>query len=88
MKRAGGLHHERQTATARRLYRETRGETAEAERAREIAALPAVQWKGRTLYTLRCQGDYGKGPHDQNLPEATLWALFDLRVYRCPYHCC
>lgn len=57
-----------------------------AQRQREIAALPTVEWKGRTLYTIRCTGTTGKGPHVLNVPEALLWALIDLRAFRCPYH--
>ena len=57
-----------------------------ARREREIAALPTVQWKGRTLYTLRCQGTSGKGPHDVNVPVLLVWHLMDLRHFFCPYH--
>lgn len=62
------------------------GLVADSERAREIAALPTVQWKGKTLKTLRCHGITGKGPHDCNVPEALLWALISLRDFRCVYH--
>ncbi len=55
-------------------------------RQRAIRALPTVQWKGRILYTLRCHGTSGKGPHDTNVPEGLLWALLDFRAFRCPYH--
>jgi len=58
----------------------------EDERAAQIAALPVVEWKGRALYTLTCPADFGKGPHQVNVPEAVLWALIDLRAFRCPYH--
>ena len=59
----------------------------EAERrAQQIAALPQVQWKGRTLYTLRCRGTSGKGPHDVNLPLAHVWHLIDLGHFYCVYH--
>lgn len=57
-----------------------------ATREAEIAALPAVEWKGRTLRTIRCQGDFGKGPHDMNVPEAILWSLINLNRFICPYH--
>jgi hypothetical protein len=57
-----------------------------AQRERDIAALPTVPWKGRTLYTLRCQGISGKGPHDVNVPLALVWHLVDLRRFFCPYH--
>ncbi len=55
-------------------------------REREIAALPVVAWKGRTLYTLRCQGISGKGPHDVNVPLGMLWHLLTLQRFLCVYH--
>jgi hypothetical protein len=58
----------------------------EARRAAEIAALPTVEWRGRTLYTLRCHGTRGKGPHDVHLPERVLWSLIGLTHFRCVYH--
>ena len=57
-----------------------------AERQAQIDALPVVEWKGRRLRTIRCHGTTGKGPHDVHVPEAVLWALIDLRAFRCPYH--
>ena len=57
-----------------------------ARRAAEIAALPTVNWKGRRLYTIRCHGTSGQGPHDCNVPLALVWALIDLRRYVCMYH--
>ncbi len=71
---------------AQRAYADYLGETAVVQRATEIAALPIVVWKGRTLHTLRCTGTTGKGPHDVNVPESLLWALISLSGYRCPYH--
>lgn len=56
------------------------------QREAEIAALPTVQWKGRTLYTLRCCGVSGKGPHDVNVPLALAWSLLSLTRFFCPYH--
>ena len=85
-KRTAGLHSERQTERARGYYRELRGEESEARRAAGIAALPSILWRGETLHTLRCHGDFGKGPHDQHVPEALLWALMSLARYRCAYH--
>lgn len=58
----------------------------ESERAAEIAALPSKDWKGLTVYQMRCDGDYGRGPHEVWLPEYLLWGLIDLRRYRCPFH--
>lgn len=57
-----------------------------AQRQAEIDALPVVSWKGRTLYTLRCRGWSGRGPHDVNVPIMLLWHLLSLRHYYCPYH--
>ena len=57
-----------------------------AKRETEIAALPVVLWKGRTLYTLRCNGTSGKGPHDVNVPLMLVWHLIDLRRFFCVYH--
>lgn len=52
----------------------------------EIAALPTVQWKGRTLYTLRCHGWTGNGPHDVNVPLVLIWSLIALDQFYCMYH--
>jgi hypothetical protein len=57
-----------------------------ARRYAEIEALPTVEWKGRTLYTLRCNGTSGKGPHDVNVPLALVWHLMSLRRFFCVYH--
>jgi len=57
-----------------------------ARRIWEIAALPVVTWKGRTLRTLRCHGTSGKGPHNVNVPEALLWSLIAIDHWCCPYH--
>lgn len=84
--RSTGLHPVRQCASARDAFREERGADGEATRALEIARLPIVEWKGRTLRTVRCRGLSGKGPHDVNVPEMLLWALISLDAYRCPYH--
>ena len=51
-----------------------------------IAALPTVEWKGRTLYTLRCRGDFGKGPHLVHVAEPVLWSMIALDHFTCPYH--
>lgn len=53
------------------------------QRARDIDALPTVEWKGRTLYTLKCDGPW---PHLVHVPEHQLWHLIDLRAFRCPFH--
>lgn len=76
----------RQTARARAAFLAWRGTEGDAERAAAIAALPTVVWRGHTLYSLTCCAEYGKGPHVVNVPEAVLWALIDLRMFRCPWH--
>lgn len=65
---------------------ETQGADAVSQRQRDIAALPTVQWKGRTLYTIRCEGDFGRGPHMVHVPESLLWSLLSVRHFRCAYH--
>lgn len=57
-----------------------------AKRQAEIDALPVVNWKGRMLYTLRCHGTSGKGPHDVNVPLAMVWHLISLKRFYCVYH--
>jgi hypothetical protein len=85
-KRVVGQHEDAVTQRARRAAQAVLGVSGEAQRAFEIAFLPRVEWRGRTLYTLTCAGDFGKGPHKVNVPESLLWSLIDLRVFRCPYH--
>lgn len=80
------LHPQKWLVRAREAFLEARGKADSEQRAHEIAALPVVEWRGERLYTIRCCGDYGKGPHDRHVPEALLWSLIDLRVHRCPYH--
>ena len=61
------------------------------QRQAEIDALPTVEWRGRTLYTITCHGQRGKGHHQVNVPESLLWQLISIRRYVCPYHhpdCC
>lgn len=71
---------------ARAHFIELRGPAAAEVRAREIAALPVVEWKGRTLHTLTCRAEFGRGPHDVNVPEYLCWSLIALDHFRCPYH--
>ena len=82
--RNGGLSSA--TARARAAFVALEGEQAAARRQVQIAHLPIVEWKGRLLYTVRCDAQFGKGPHDVNVPEHVLWALLDLRAFRCPFH--
>lgn len=76
----------RQTARAREAFRDSLGPNAEMMRAAEIAALPSVTWKGKSLKTLRCHGTTGNGPHDCNVPEGLLWALLSLQDFHCVFH--
>lgn len=80
--RKHGASADRLIADAQRFL----GAACTARRAAEIAALPTIDWKGRTLYTLRCQGTSGKGPHAVNVPLAVVWHLIDLRRFFCVYH--
>lgn len=90
--RAVGLHEDRQRAKAIGAFIEYCHAfgmpplVALAHRASEIAALPTVEWKGRTLRTIRCHGETGRGPHDVHVPESLLWSLLDLQTYRCVFH--
>ena len=79
-------HQDARNARARAAFIEFRGEADAERRAAEIAALPAVTWKGRTLRTIRCHGTTGKGPHDVNVPESLLWSLIGLDGFCCVYH--
>jgi hypothetical protein len=79
-------HEDRIVSQMRAHVRAVYGDDGLARRERAILALPAVEWKGRTLYTIRCHGDYGKGPHDVNLPLSVLLNLIGLDRFRCVYH--
>jgi hypothetical protein len=76
----------RQIARARAAFLMLRSPQDEARRVADIAALPTVAWKGRTLYTLRCEAGFGRGPHDQHVPESLLWGLIDFSHWHCPFH--
>lgn len=65
---------------------EDRGMAGYQRRQAAIAALPKVLWRGEVLHTIRCRGDFGRGPHDQNVPEMLLWHLISLERYLCPFH--
>jgi hypothetical protein len=71
---------------ARAAFESARGPMEVARRAAAIAELEQKTWNGRVVYRLRCHADFGRGPHDQFVPEGLLWALIDLRAYRCPFH--
>lgn len=85
-KRAVGLHPEAHLRRARAFFIDLEGVAAAEKRAAEIAALPAVAWKGHTLRTVRCAAEFGQGPHLIHLPEAVLWSLFRLDHFVCPWH--
>jgi hypothetical protein len=84
--RTTGRHPTRIADRAREYFVEVCGPGRAFIRQLEINRLPTVEWKGTRLYTLRCHGKTGKGPHDHHVPEAVLWSLIDLRAFRCPYH--
>lgn len=86
MNRSVPLHEDRIVRDTRRQFLEFLGPDEEARRVSEIEALPTVEWKGRTLRTIRCHGTRGKGPHDMNVPESVLWALMSLQAFCCAYH--
>ena len=81
-----GLHLARQTATARAAFLELRGAVETERRAEMIAGLPSKDWKGKTVYALRCNGTTGRGPHVMFVTEAALWALIEPAAFRCPFH--
>lgn len=84
--RSVGLHEQRQLETSRGAAKEWLSDLEVAQREREIAALPTIQWAGRTLYTIRCAGSYGNGPHVVNVPESLLWSLIDVNHFLCAFH--
>jgi hypothetical protein len=81
-----GSHMDTSAMRARSAFVALRGLGHERKRLGEIRRLPVVEWRGRKLYTLRCHGTTGRGPHDLNVPEYVLWTLIDLRAFHCPYH--
>lgn len=81
-----GLHLDARRDRARSAYLELAGPEATARRQAYIDRLPVVEWKGKRLVTLRCNGRSGKGPHDQNVPEALIWSLMDPDRWLCPFH--
>ena len=79
-------HEDRILRDVKANFLALRGGKDYARRVAEIEALATVEWRGRTLFTIRCHGDYGKGPHDVNVPESLLWNLIGVDHYRCPFH--
>ena len=47
-----GQHDDAIAARTRACFRELRGEADEAVREAQIAVLPTVEWKGRTLHSI------------------------------------
>jgi hypothetical protein len=86
VRRAFSLHPDASAHRSEVAARYFMGRSRWARRRDEIAALPSVEWKGRTLRALRCQGTSGRGPHDVNVPVDLLWQLLSLRSYFCPFH--
>jgi hypothetical protein len=87
-KRIGGSQasRDRWLADTQAIFREERGLSDYLAREQQIAQLPVVLWRGQVLRTVRCQGDFGRGPHDYHVPESLLWSLIDIRAFRCAYH--
>ena len=71
----------------RRIFSEFYGVKAEMQRTREITDKPSKVWRGRTVYLMRCEGDFGKGPHDMWIEEHWLWSLVSIQSgFLCPFH--
>jgi hypothetical protein len=85
-KRVIGLHEDAVLERTRAEFVKVCGPARAFLRSVAIEKLPAVEWKGRMLRTIRCQGDFGNGPHDVNVPESLLWSLISLERFTCPYH--
>ena len=81
-----GRKHGRSADDAIASARAYLGPDSSARRDAEIAALPQVVWKGRTLYTLHCCGTSGKGPHAYHVPLLMVWSLISLDHFYCVYH--
>ena len=80
------MREARALSRAKANYREAYGLEATTRRAREIAALKSKRWRGRRVYLIWCQGDFGVGIHKHYKPAVALWHLMDLGHYKCPYH--
>lgn len=70
----------------KQAYRDTLGIRLAVMRAYEIVALDTKLWKGVRVYRVTCQADFGKGPHVQWIPAATLWSLIDIGKWQCAWH--
>jgi hypothetical protein len=85
-KRTVGQHEARVCRDAQEQFAEVMGPARAFIRSVEIERLPTVEWKGKTLRTIRCEGPFGRGPHDVNVPHSVLWSLISLQHFTCPYH--
>lgn len=84
---AANLKVERRCAArARRAFVEQEGLAAANLRVYAISLLETKMWKGRRVYALLCDADFGKGPHTVFVPEHVLWSLLSFDHFRCPYH--
>jgi hypothetical protein len=83
-----GLQEDAALIRTRDAFIEIRGADAVPAREAAIAALESKLWGKRNIrvFRMRCDGDFGRGPHDLFVPERVLWALIDLRHFVCPYH--
>lgn len=79
-------HEERAPRDIKTFFFELHGEAGFQRRQHEIADLPKVLWRGSVLHTVRCRGDFGRGPHDMNVPESLLWNLISVDRLLCAYH--
>lgn len=86
MKPSAGLHYQAQARRARTAHVLIRNERSALNRDAEIAALPTVEWKGKTLHTILCHGTSGRGAHVVHVPPGLLYALIEIDGYLCPYH--
>ena len=73
-------------AKAKRAFRTGAGTARAVQRAHGIAALPSKKWRGERVYALRCEADFGKGPHVMHVSAGVLWSLLSLKRWRCPFH--
>lgn len=79
-------YHDRVLATARAAFVETRGADDLPAREAAIAGLSSKVWRGIRVFAVRCEGPFGRGPHEQWVPEYLLWSLIDLNHFLCPFH--
>ena len=76
----------RATRTAKLAFLRTLGPRQFRMRSREIWSTENKPWKGRRVFRLVCNAQFGKGAHEQWVPEHVLWFLCSMSYYNCPYH--